>query len=117
MIKHLEDLLYRIQDDPVTYALRVVCLLGVGLFVIFARNLYAAPILQAEGEGHVITLTDEPCALEAIANMPMRATWKEPNGKVWEACYGAMGGAVVFYCADKTIQVLPMQGFRPVVGI
>lgn len=113
-----ERFLIAVSEDPVKYAMRVLICLALALFfALVVRNAHAGPIMQGSGEGHVITLTDEPCKLEAIANLPGRATWSEPSGKVWEACYGRFGNAVVFYCSDRTIQILPQNGFRPVVGI
>lgn len=64
----------------------------------------------------VLTLTDEPCALSAVSNLPSRAVWQE-KGETIEGCYGRLNGVVVCYFADLTVAILPAAAFRRVVGV
>jgi hypothetical protein len=121
------DLLRRIGSDPVKYALRIVFFLGVLLLVLllFMAEARARPIFFADFESGRVTLTDEPCALKAIANAPKRVTWLEPNGKTSEGCYGLYSlrfphgsvDIIIGYFDDLTLQVIPLSAFSVVRAI
>lgn len=97
----------------------IVFLAGLLLYGVIGaiRNVNAAPLVSASAEGAIITLTDEPCALKAISNLPFRATWVEKD-KSYEGCYGVRAdvGLVVAYFNDATVALIPMQVFKKVVG-
>ncbi len=76
---------------------------------------YAEPIAVVSQGALVLTLTDEPCALPAIANLPGRATWVE-KGEIIEGCYGRRGDMILFYFADRTVINIPMHAFRQAAG-
>ena len=63
-----------------------------------------------------LTLTDEPCALPAITNLPSKAIWVE-KGVTIEGCYGRRGDAVLFYFADRTVIDVPVRAFHRAVGV
>lgn len=75
--------------------------------------LLAAVIGFTEVGGVTVRLTDEPCALEAVTNMPNRATWTEA-GVVTEGCFGIQGTLLLAYWADKTVTALPVRAFQRV---
>lgn len=77
-----------------------------------AGRTYAAPIFEAADGTVVVTLTNEPCRLKAVDNLPLRATWRE-DGKTHEGCFGAVGGIVLSYWADLTVTALPSSVFKP----
>lgn len=85
-----------------------------GVLLCFSTFTYAATIARAEVQGNIITLTDEPCAVSAVANLPFRATWWEA-GKTFEGCYGysSSDGLILAYFDDKTVVALPVQIFTP----
>ncbi|HET9663577.1 MAG TPA: hypothetical protein VFP00_05055 [Burkholderiales bacterium] len=115
------DLLRRIGSDPVKYALRIVFFLGVVLlvFLLIAGEARAQPIFFADFESGRVTLTDEPCTLKAVTNAPKRVTWREPNGRLSEGCYGLYTlrlphgkvDIIIGYFDDLTLQVLPLSAF------
>ena len=89
-------------------------LLALSLFVPVLG--FAAPQFEASGEGVKVVVHSEKCALKEISNLPYRATWTE-KGKTTEGCAGPHPiGVVLFYFADKTIVVVPMQEFVKVTG-
>ena len=73
----------------------------------------AAVIAVGEGDGVKVSLTDEPCALPAVVNLPRRATWEE-KGKTFQGCWGRSGPVVMAYFDDRTAAVFPVQMFVPV---
>src|SRR5574338_590670 len=77
--------------------------------VFYTPRAKGEPLFIGNHGEHVITLTNEPCALKAVTNMPSRATWREPDGRVWESCYGLSRETmlVVLYCGDLTVQIVP----------
>lgn len=86
-----------------------------GLVVLFiVAPLNAAPMAEAHGGGVRVVLTDEPCAVAAVTNLPKRATWEE-KGKTIEGCYTVSDGLVVSYWADRTVSVIPAQVFVRVI--
>ncbi len=95
--------------------------LAIGLAiggVLYAAKVQAVPLYFAEAEGVRIILTDEDCKLPSISNLKKRATWTE-NGKTVEGCFGGhpQYPLVLFYFADKTIVVLPVEAFQRVNGV
>lgn len=97
---------------------------AIGLLVILivvaavgAAAAFGAPIYEGRGETVTVTLTDEPCTVAAVSNLPRRATWTE-RGKVFEGCYEMVGGVVVMYFAEyRTVILAPRGAFQPVSGI
>lgn len=85
----------------------------IAIIVPLAR---AAPVAVLRQGDLVLTLTDEPCALPAIANLPSRVVWVE-KGETIEGCYGRRGETILFYFADLTVIDIPMQAFRLAVGV
>lgn len=71
---------------------------------------------MAQSDGIVVTLTNEKCALPAVSNLPVRATWAE-KGKTHEGCYGVSFGNVLMYFDDRTVVSLPSRHFQPARGI
>src|SRR4051812_22254593 len=81
--------------------------------------LYRAIGGNAAGEAVAeVVLHDEPCALDAIANLPKRATWTE-RGKVYEACGGPDPPLpiVQVYWSDRTVVAIPLRALAPLTRI
>jgi hypothetical protein len=93
----------------------IVGLVIAALF--YSARLHADPLFSATAEGVTITLTDEPCAVKEIANLPYRATWVEKD-KTFQWCWGPYRelSIVLAYFDDRTIAVIPVQAFVKVVG-
>jgi len=104
------------------YIRRVVVLvigsivLGAGLLG-FCSQANAAPRYAANVQGVSIVLYDEPCKLDAVANMPHRATWTE-SGKTYEGCfhYFEHVNLIVAYFADKSVAPIPVEIFKPLTN-
>lgn len=98
-----------------------VIAVAVGLLVILivvaavgAAAAFGAPIYEGRGDTVTVTLTDEPCTVAAVSNLPRRATWAE-RGKLFEGCFEFAGGWVVMYFAeDRTVVLAPRGVFQPV---
>ena len=73
--------------------------------------LVAMTVAVANSGGVEVRLTNEPCALSAVANMPHRAMWVE-DGVTTEGCFTIQEGAVLAYWADRTITAFPIRVFR-----
>ena len=84
--------------------------LGMIVLVLGMTCAHAAPIAVGEADGIRITLTDEPCQLDAVTNLPRRAIWEEGN-KRFEGCWGAMQGFIASYFSDRSVAVIPAQLF------
>jgi hypothetical protein len=100
------------------WAVVLAVLLGIGLAsALWAGKVYSAPMFTAATEGAIITLTDEPCTLEAVTNLKYRATWVEKE-KTFEGCWAPHRelGVVIAYFDDKTVAIIPVQAFVKVVG-
>lgn len=96
--------------------LRAIFLAGI-LFCV-ATSVYGEPVLEtSEGDVRVVLHTDQ-CALKEIVNLPYKAVWHE-NGKEVQGCWGPRpdAGVVVFYFADKTVALAPIQSFRRLTSI
>lgn len=86
--------------------------------VLLPLGLYAGPVAMMEGKGLSVTLYHpEKCQLEAVSNLPFRATWTE-NGKTFEGCFTIDGqlGIVRMYFEDKSVVAIPVQLFQRVTG-
>lgn len=85
--------------------------------VLYAAKVSADPLFSATAEGATITLTDEPCKVPAIGNLPFRAVWVEKD-KTYEGCFGVRQdlGVVLAYFDDRSVALIPIQLFRKVVG-
>ena len=86
------------------------------LFLLLTSTAHAVPIAALHQGDLYLTLTDEPCALPAIANLPSRAIWVE-KGVTIEGCYGRRGDAVLFYFADRTVIDVPVRAFHRAAGV
>ena len=95
----------------------VAMLILVAGLALYAGNVFAEAAFQGTGQGVTITVFNEPCKLDAVTNLPFRATWEE-NGKVTEGCVAPRpdAGVVVGYFADKTIALMPIQMFKRLIG-
>jgi hypothetical protein len=80
--------------------------------------LYRAIGENPAGQTVEVVLHDEPCALEAIANLPKRATWTEP-GKTYEGCWGPDPHLpiVQVYWSDRTVVAIPRRALVPLTRI
>lgn len=96
--------------------LRAAVLAGI-LFCV-SYNVYAEPVMEASEDGVRIVLHNDKCALKEIANLPYKAVWHEKGQEV-EGCWGGRpdAGAVIFYFADKTVALAPIQKFKRVIAI
>jgi len=73
----------------------------------------AAVIAVAQRDGVIVSLTDEPCRLEVVKNLPGRALWVEA-GKVHEGCFAVPGGGIlVAYFEDRTVVLFHLGSFAP----
>ena len=89
------------------------------VLAIWATKAYSEPVMQTSEGGVTLQLWTDACELQKdIQNLPYKATWHE-NGKVIKGCWGARPdvGVVVFYFADKTVGMAPIQAFTKVVGV
>lgn len=100
--------------DKVITCLAVIIGLGMALVSV---GVMAEPMAQASSNGVTIVLYTEPCKLDAVVNLPNRATWQE-GSKVYEGCFGLnQMGVVMLYFSDKSVAVAPMDMFVRVTGI
>lgn len=92
--------------------------LGFVLLVLIPQPAHAKPVAAAQGEGVSVVLTDEPCALSAVTNLPYAATWTE-KGKTIKGCWGAhpQFPIVIAYWADKTVSVVHVSALHDVTEI
>lgn len=81
--------------------------------VLAAAPAVAGPRFVAHGSDAMVVLYDEPCAFgERVTNLPLRATWNEPDGKVIEGCWGVNGlDLVLIYFEDRTVASYPKDLF------
>lgn len=79
--------------------------------------LHAKRIAKATQGGVVITLTDEPCTLTVVSNLPYKILWEE-KGKTFTGCFTVNQGIVVAYFSDdKTVAIMPGQVFAAVTEL
>lgn len=91
----------------------IACLI---FFLGFALPARAEAILHAQSaDGVTITLHDDPCRLEAVTNLPYRATWEEGGAK-HEGCWAPHphAKAVASYWSDRTVATIPFSLLRKV---
>lgn len=103
---------YTVVPLPIWFVIIVTALFGLWPSLVLAE-----PVLQTQtADGIVITLHTEKCELKEVSNLPYRITWQE-KGKSTEGCFGSNGRVVIFYFADKTVGVIPVQVFEKVIGV
>ena len=99
------------------YELRVLLLLAVffGLIVWFMPTAEARAVAIATSQGISITVTDEPCRLKQVSNLPYRVTWKDGN-KTFEGCFTVRPdvNVVVAYFDDGSVALIPAHAFSMV---
>lgn len=87
--------------------------LGLLVLLFFATpRADAAVIAVAQKDGVIVSLTDEPCRLEQVKNLPGRALWAE-KGKVHEGCFAVTGGILVAFFDDRTVVLFDLGSFSP----
>jgi len=91
-------------------------LIVLAVVLLLMAAAQAGPIAVGREGGITVTLTDEPCAVTAIANLPGRITWEE-HGRIVEGCYTVTGPMIVAYFADRTVVLMPAQLFTKVRAI
>lgn len=112
---------YEYEPQRVTispYWALVAIILGAALaMALWSGGVRADPLFSATAEGATITLTNEPCKVPAIGNLPFRAVWVEKD-KTYEGCFGVRQdlGLVLAYFDDRSVALIPIQIFRKVVG-
>ena len=106
--------------ERVLFLFGAICLVVLLLIAVaWSTKAHAAPKFEADSEGGVrVVLHDEPCALDAVTNLPYRVVWHEGGQKV-EGCWGPRPDAqvAVAYFADKTVALIPFGDIRPVQGV
>jgi hypothetical protein len=101
-------------------ALRAAVLAVIGIaLLLYVVNAKADPVYESRDEGGArVVLHSSPCTLKAVSNLPRRVVWHE-NGKEVEGCWGARpeaGVVVMYFGADRTVGIAPMQAFKKVIG-
>lgn len=71
----------------------------------------AGVIATARQNDVVILLTDEPCAVEAVGNLPWRVILQR-QGSAVEGCYAINGPLVVGYFADRRVLLMWGAAFK-----
>lgn len=89
----------------------------VALFLMTSFIANAEVLYVGTDNGITVLLTDEPCELSSINNLPNKAVWVE-GGKSIEGCYGAVanGALVLMYLIDKRVTAAHSSLFRRAVG-
>jgi hypothetical protein len=91
----------------------------LALIVALPTLVFAEPMLAFQDGPVKIVIYTEDCALKnVVTNLPKRATWEE-KGKSYEGCAaGTPFGFVMFYFAgDKTVALVPAEGFTKAAKI
>jgi hypothetical protein len=94
-------------------------LLALCVFVLLMTSfyVYGESMAQVETNGVRVVLTNEPCKLTSVTNLPYRSTWTE-HGKTIEGCFGMFGNQMVgFYFEDKSVAVIPARAFSRLSGV
>jgi hypothetical protein len=85
----------------------------VGLVLLVAWSpLHAKGVAVLRDQGITVILTDEPCKLPGVSNLPYRLTWTDKD-KTYEGCFSIHSGIVVTYTDDKAVGLIPGQLFKP----
>lgn len=114
----MKRLLDHLCNDPVPFAIRavIVAVVGVVSFFLLLDAARAEAIASASQGTVTVTLTNEPCKLDAVKNLPYRAEWRD-GAKVFQGCFNVWpGGYILAYFDDRTAALIPVQEFRPVGG-
>ena len=92
--------------------------LVVTLLALTTSTVKAEAVAVANAPGIVVTVFNEPCALQQVVNLPLRATWTQ-NGKTIEGCFGSFSeaAAIGVFFDDGTVVVLPMAAFQRVTEL
>ena len=90
----------------------------LAFLVCWPTLLFAQPLYSADAQGIHIVLTDEPCQLKTIANLPYRVIWTQ-DGKTYEGCFGARQDyeAVVAYFSDFSVALIPFNAFKKLTPV
>ena len=92
---------------------RAIILLGLSIgAVMYVSKSMAEPIAQVERGSIKVIIYSDKCSLEAVSNLPFRATWIE-NGEITEGCVDldVKMKLLKFYFADRTVVTMPMHYF------
>ena len=83
-----------------------------------AAPAFAEPIAVMTLQGVTVTLTNQPCAIKYVTNLPLRATWKD-GSKTFDGCYAVFpeSEAVGFWFDDGSVAVVPVMMFKMVTGV
>ena len=86
------------------------------ILLLLALPVHAKNIGVASHEDVRVYLTDEPCEISVVINLPYKAVWKDTKGQ-HEGCWGPFGQNVGLYFEDKTVAVIPVYHFKSVQEI
>ena len=88
-------------------------------FLTLPYNAHAEAVFEAtQGDIRVVLHSDD-CALKEVSNLPKKAVWHE-NGKQIEGCWGPnpqLGVIAMYFAADRTVGLAPIQAFKRLVGV
>jgi hypothetical protein len=99
--------------------LLVVLVVATALFILaFPPKAHASSLFGIDLNGIKIVLTDEPCRLSAVYNLPYRGTWTE-KGKTSEGCWAVHPEVpfIISYWDDRTVAILPTVAVHPLTGV
>ena len=82
------------------------------LSVLAVSVAYAKSVAVMKERGITVLLTDEPCDMPEVSNLPYKLTWTQ-EGKTYKGCFSVHGGIVVTYTEDKAVGLIPGQLFKP----
>jgi hypothetical protein len=83
--------------------------LAIVFFIVLGLSLEArgANLFAIELEDTVINITDDPCSVKAVNNLPQRA-YRTEGGKIIEGCAGMnVFGYISIYFEDGSVLALP----------
>lgn len=93
---------------------RIMWVIVASLVLAFSfQPALSETIAIAQSHGVTLSLTDEPCALDGVSNLKLRAVWQEAKGS-FEGCWGSQleGNLVVLYFSDKSVMGVPGPVFK-----
>jgi len=90
--------------------MRAILFLLLAAWISFAHAGVVAVVEAVDGS---VTLTNEPCELPAVANLPYMAIWKEGD-KTYSGCweFNPEYGVVVSYFEDRKFALIPQNLLR-----
>lgn len=90
----------------------------LALLILVAAPVFAEPIAVMSLQGITVTLTNQPCAIKYVTNLPLRATWKD-GSKTFDGCYAVFpeSEAIGFWFDDGSVAVIPAHIFKPVTAL